>query len=157
MAPQHVGYIEDRWPTVRAGVENRKHPLEVAIQVNRRNCLAAELQEIVARVPPLMTRACGKDCGPPGWHYDLPFPDLGAECSGFHLAFLPLMEMHVERRARRQTSERSNFKGACTDWTSNTQNNRPNCLIIKGLTLNLCASRFGPVIFSNTEVIHRDV
>src|SRR6516165_10212576 len=101
MAPQHVGYIEDRWPTVRAGVENRKHPLKVAIQVNRRNCLAAELQEIVARVPPLMASASVKDCSPPGWHYDLLFPDLSAECSSFHLALLPLMEMHVKRRPAR--------------------------------------------------------
>src|SRR5215467_2031284 len=101
MAPQHVGYIEDRWPTVRAGVDNCKHPLEVAIQVNRRNCLAAKLQGIVARVPPVMTSASGKDRGPPGWHYDLLFSELGAECSGFHLALLPLMEMHVKRRAAR--------------------------------------------------------
>src|SRR5258706_11719351 len=99
MAPQHVGYIEDRWPTVRAGVEHRKHPLEEAIQVDRRNCLAAELQEIVARVPPFVTTAGGKNCGPPGWHYYLLFSDLGGECSGFHLALLPLMEMHVKRRA----------------------------------------------------------
>src|SRR5690242_10258351 len=101
MAPQHVGYIEDRWPTVRAGVENCKHSLEVAIQVNRRNCVSAELQEIVARVPPVMTGAGGKDCGLPGWHYYLLFSDLGAECSRFHLALLPLMEMHVERRTAR--------------------------------------------------------
>jgi len=65
MAPQHVGYIEDRWPTVRAGVDNRKHPLEVAIQVDRRNCLAAELQEIVARVPPFVTSAGAKTALPP--------------------------------------------------------------------------------------------
>src|SRR6478609_3973527 len=101
MAPQHVGYIEDRWPTVRAGVEHRKHPLEEAIQVDRRNCLAAELQEIVARVPPFVTSAGGKGCGPPGRHYYLLFSDLGAEGSGFHLALLPLMEMHVKRRAAR--------------------------------------------------------
>src|SRR6185369_570516 len=106
MAPQHVGYIEDRWPAVRAGVDNRKHSLEVAIQVDRRNCLAAELQEIVARVPPVMTSAGGKDCGPPGWHYYLLFSDLGAECSGFHLALLPLMEMHVKRRAARSWRQR---------------------------------------------------
>jgi hypothetical protein len=101
MAPQHVGYIEDRGPTVGAGVDNRKHPLEVAIQVNRRNCLAAELQGIVARVPPVMTSASGKDCRPPGWNYDLLFPDLDAECSGSHFALLPLMEMHVKRWAAR--------------------------------------------------------
>src|SRR5260221_10446124 len=99
MAPQHVGYIKDRWPAVRAGVDHRKHPLEVAIQVDRRNCLAAELQEVVARVPPFVTSAGGKDCGPPGRHYYLLFSDLGAECSGFHLALLPFMEMHVKRRA----------------------------------------------------------
>ena len=33
------------------------------------------------------------------------------------------------------------------------ENNRPNCLIIKALTLNLGASRFGPVIFSHSEII----
>src|SRR5690348_17012752 len=65
MAPQHVGYIEDRWPTVRAGVDHRKHPLEVAIQVDRRNCLVADLHEIVARVPAVMMSAGGKDYGPP--------------------------------------------------------------------------------------------
>jgi hypothetical protein len=27
------------------------------------------------------------------------------------------------------------FRGACTDWTSYAENNRPNCLIIKALTL----------------------
>src|SRR6476660_6726943 len=101
MAPQHVGDIEDRWPTVRAGVENRKHPLKVAIQVNRRNCLAVKLQEIVARVPPAMTTAGGKDRGLSGWHDNLLLSDLGAECSRLHLALLPLVEMHVRRRAAR--------------------------------------------------------
>ena len=101
MAPQHVGYIEDRWPTVRAGVHNRKHALEVAIQVNCRNCLAAELQGIVARVPPVMTSASGKDCGPPRLALRSSLSRLGAECSGFHLALLPLREMHVKRRATR--------------------------------------------------------
>src|SRR5258708_40150545 len=101
MAPQHVGYIENRWPTGRAGVDHRKPPLEVAIQVDRRNCLAAKLQEIVARVPPFVTSAGGKNCGPPGWHYYLLFSDLGAECSGFHLALLPLMEMDVKGRTAR--------------------------------------------------------
>ena len=37
MAPEHVREMEDRRPTVRAGVENSKHRLEVAIQVHRRN------------------------------------------------------------------------------------------------------------------------
>ena len=55
MAPEHVREIEDRWPTVRAGVENSKYRLEVAIQVHRRNYLAAKLQQIVARVPPAMS------------------------------------------------------------------------------------------------------
>jgi hypothetical protein len=99
MPPQHVRYIEDRWPTVRACVENCKHPLKEAVQVNRRNCVSAKLQEVVARVPPLMATAGGKNCGSPGWHYYLLFSDLGAECSGFHLALLSLMEMHVKRRA----------------------------------------------------------
>src|SRR6266404_3641168 len=99
MAPQHVGDIEDRWPAVWAGVENREYPLEETIQVNRRNCLAAEHQENVARVPPFMTRASGKDRGAPGGYHDLLFPDLGTERSSFHLPLLPLMEMHVNRRA----------------------------------------------------------
>jgi thioredoxin reductase len=38
------------------------------------------------------------------------------------------------------------------DWTSQAENNRPNCLIIKVLALKLGSNRFGPVIFSNTEV-----
>jgi hypothetical protein len=58
MAPEYVREMEDRWPTVRAGVENSKHRLEVAIQVHRRNYLAAKLQQIVARVPPAMRKAC---------------------------------------------------------------------------------------------------
>ena len=44
------------------------------------------------------------------------------------------------------------IKGACTDWTSYAENNRPNCLIIKALTLNIGPSRFGPVIFGKQEV-----
>jgi hypothetical protein len=59
MAPENVREMKDRGSTVRAGVENRKHRLEVAIQVYRRNYLAAELQQIVARVPPAMRKACG--------------------------------------------------------------------------------------------------
>ena len=55
MAPEHVREIEDRWPTVGAGVENGKHCLEVAIQVYRWNYVAAKLQQIVARVPPAMS------------------------------------------------------------------------------------------------------
>ena len=85
MAPQHVGYIEDRWPTVRAGVDHRKHPLEVAIQVDRRNCLAAELQEIVARVPPVMTSAGGKDCSPPAGTTIFSFPTWAPSVPDFTL------------------------------------------------------------------------
>src|SRR5690349_7719712 len=98
MTPQHVGDVEDRWPAVRAGVEDREHRLKVAIQVNRRNCLAAELQGLVACVPPLVRRASGKDGAPPGGHQDLLFPDLGTERSSSYRALLPLMEMHVKRR-----------------------------------------------------------
>jgi len=51
--------MKDRWPTVRAGVENGKHRLEMAIQVYGWNYLAAKLQQIVARVPPAVRKACG--------------------------------------------------------------------------------------------------
>ena len=44
MAPEHVREIEDRWPTVGAGVENGKHCLEIAIQVYHWNYVAAKLQ-----------------------------------------------------------------------------------------------------------------
>ena len=49
MPPQHVRYIEDRWPTVRAGVENCKHPLKEAIQrkFKRDNNLDYALEEIM--------------------------------------------------------------------------------------------------------------
>jgi hypothetical protein len=59
MAPEYVREIEDRWPTVRVGVENSKQRLEEAIQVHCGNCVAANLQQIVARVPPAMRNACG--------------------------------------------------------------------------------------------------
>jgi hypothetical protein len=61
MAPEHVREIEERWPAVGAGVENGKQCLEVAIQVYRWNYVAAKLQQVVARVPPVMTNACGQD------------------------------------------------------------------------------------------------
>ena len=60
MAPEHVREIEERWPAVGAGVENGKQCLKVAIQVYRWNYVAAKLQQIVARVPPVMTNACGQ-------------------------------------------------------------------------------------------------
>ena len=33
MAPEHMRDMEQSWPAVRAGMENGKHRLEVAIQV----------------------------------------------------------------------------------------------------------------------------
>jgi hypothetical protein len=59
MAPEYVREIENRWPAVGAGVENGKQCLEEAIQVYSRSYVAAKLQQIVARVPPMMTNACG--------------------------------------------------------------------------------------------------
>jgi hypothetical protein len=75
MSPEHVGEVEDWWPAVGAGVENGKHCLEEAIQVHGRNYVAAKLQQIIARVPPVMRNTCGKGRGSPGWHDDLLRPD----------------------------------------------------------------------------------
>src|ERR1043165_3518418 len=97
MAPKHVREMEDRWPTGRAGVENSKYRLQVAIQVHRGNYLTAKLQQIVARVPPAMSNACGKDCGSAGRHDDLLPPDESAGCSRFHVYLLVFMDMHVQR------------------------------------------------------------
>ena len=107
MAPEHVREIEDRWPTVGAGVENGKHCLEVAIQVYRWNYVAAKLQQIVARVPPAMRNACGQDCSAPSWHNDLFPSDLGAESSRFHNALFPFTKVHVQRRAVRFGRQRA--------------------------------------------------
>ena len=65
MAPEHVREIEDRWPPVGASVENGKQCLEEAIQVYSRNYVAAKLQQIVARVPPVMKNACRQDYSAP--------------------------------------------------------------------------------------------
>jgi hypothetical protein len=37
------------------------------------------------------------------------------------------------------------LKGACTDWTSYVEINRPNCLILMRFAKNKGANRFGPV------------
>jgi hypothetical protein len=101
MAREYVCEMEDRWPAARAGVENSKQRLEVAIQVHRGNHLAAKLQQIVAGVPPAMTNACGYDYGPPGWRDNFLRPDLSAECSRFHGNLLLFLEMHVQWRTVR--------------------------------------------------------
>ncbi len=93
--------IEDRWPGVGAGVKNGKKCLEVAIQVYSWNYLAAKLQQIVARVPPVMANACGQDYNAPGWHDDLFPSDSSAESSRFHNALLPFTHVHMQRRAVR--------------------------------------------------------
>jgi len=107
MPPQHVGQVKNRWPAGRAGVENRKHRLEEAIQVSRRNCPATQLQEIVACVPPGMNDSGRKDGGPSSLHKDLLFSKPGSECSRFHNAFFTLMEMHVGRRTTRFWRQRA--------------------------------------------------
>ena len=107
MAPKHVREIEDRWPAVGAGVENGKQCLEEAIQVYSWNCVAAKLQQIVARVPPVMTNACGQDDGAPSWHDDLFPSDSSTESPRFHNALLPFTNVHVQRRAVRFGRQRA--------------------------------------------------
>jgi hypothetical protein len=107
MAPEHVREIEERWPAIGAGVENGKQRLEEAIQVDRWNYVAAELQQVVARVPPVMTNACGQDYSAPGWHDDLFPSDSSAESSRFHNALLPFTNVHVQRRAVRFGRQRA--------------------------------------------------
>src|SRR5579871_4820664 len=101
MAPEHVREIEDRRPALGAGVENGKQCLEEAIQVYRWNYVAAKLQKIVARIPPVMTNACGQDDSAPSWHDDLVPADSSAESSRFHNALLPFPNVQVQRRAVR--------------------------------------------------------
>jgi hypothetical protein len=107
MPPQHVREIEDRWPAVGTGVENRKHCLEVAIQVYRWNYVAAKFQQIVACVPPAMRNACGQDGSAPGWHNDLFPSNLGAQSSRFHNALFPFTKVHVQRRTVRFGRQRA--------------------------------------------------
>jgi hypothetical protein len=107
MAPEHVREIEERWPAIGAGVENGKQRLEEAIQVDRWNYVAAELQQVVARVPPVMTNACGQDYSAPGWHDDLFPSDSSTESSRFHNALLPFTNVHVQRRAVRFGRQRA--------------------------------------------------
>lgn len=101
MAPKHVREIEERWPAVGAGVENGKQRLEEAIQVYRWNNVAAKFQQIIARVPPVMTNACGQDDSAPSRHDDLFPSDSSAESSRFYNALLPFTNVHVHRRAAR--------------------------------------------------------
>ena len=101
MAPQNVGEIKDRWPAIRAGVENREYTLEVAIQVHHRNYLAVKLQQIVARVPPAMSNACRQGYGSPAWHSDPLCAHYSTQCSRFYDPLLVFLSMHVQRRAVR--------------------------------------------------------
>jgi hypothetical protein len=107
MAPEHVREIEELWPAVGAGVENSKHCLEEAIQVYRWNYVAAKLQQIVARIPPVMTNPCGQDYSAPSWHDELFPSDSSAESSRFHNALLPFTNVHVQRRAVRFGRQRA--------------------------------------------------
>ena len=98
MTPEHMREVEDRWPTIRTRIQNSEHCLEEAIEVDRWNCMAAKLKQIVARVPPSMLNAFTQEHGSAGW-YDGFLPSyLSAECSRFYDALLVFMEMHVERR-----------------------------------------------------------
>ena len=98
MTPEHMREIEDRWPATRTGVENSEHCLEEAIQVHRWRCVAVELEQVVARVPPSVKKAFRQDYGSPGWHDEFLRPDLSAECSRFRDALFVFVEMHVQRR-----------------------------------------------------------
>src|SRR6266849_8995975 len=40
------------------------------------------------------------------------------------------------------------FKGACTDWTSYAEINRPNCLILERFAVKQGANRFGRLILA---------
>ncbi len=101
MAPEHVREVEDRRPAVRTGVENGKQRLEEAIQVYRWNDVAAKLQQIVARVPPVMKNAGGQNYSAPSWHDHL-FPShSSAESSRFNNALLPFTNVNMQRRAVR--------------------------------------------------------
>src|SRR5438876_8892864 len=44
------------------------------------------------------------------------------------------------------------FKGACTDWTSYVEINRPNCLILGRFAEKQGANRFGRLILTTREL-----
>jgi hypothetical protein len=44
------------------------------------------------------------------------------------------------------------FKGACTDWTSYAEINRPNCLILGRFAGKQGANRFGRLILANRKL-----
>jgi hypothetical protein len=44
------------------------------------------------------------------------------------------------------------FKGACTDWTSYAEINRPNCLILGRFAVKQGANRFGRLILANQKL-----
>jgi hypothetical protein len=99
MTPEHMCEIEDRWPTIRTRIQNSEHCLEVAIQVHGWNCMAAKLEQIVARVPPSMQNTFTEDYTSAGRYDDFLRSDLSAECSRFYDALFVFMEMHVQRRS----------------------------------------------------------
>src|SRR5580704_14755394 len=44
------------------------------------------------------------------------------------------------------------FEGACTDWTSYAEINRPNCLILGRFAVKQGANRFGRLILANQKL-----
>lgn len=105
MAPEHVRQIEERWLAIR-GIQYREHRLEKTIQVYG-NHVAAELQQIIARVPPSMKTACRQIYGSARWHNELFRPHLSTELACLHDAVLVFMEMYVQGRptcSRRQAA-----------------------------------------------------
>ena len=119
------GDIEDRWPTVRAGVDHRKHPLEVAIQVDRRSPLAAELAEDRRpRSTSYDDTAAAKTAVPPAGTYDLLFSDLGNRVRLSPCPPPASMEMHVKRRAARSWRQGPIEVQTIWPWASRTRLSR---------------------------------
>src|SRR6185312_13459930 len=98
MAPHHVSGVKDGWPTRRAGIENCEQGLQVAIQIACRDDLSAQLQQVIAGVPPMMDDPRGKHPGAASRDDDSLPADLSAQRPGLYNPLFTLIEMDVGRR-----------------------------------------------------------
>ena len=98
MSPEHVGEVEKRRPAGRARVDNRENRLKKAIEVTRRGRPPAELQQVLARIPPTVDDSRRKHGGLASVHHQHLVPTAGAKRARRYDPFLTLARVDMSRR-----------------------------------------------------------
>ena len=91
--------IEERWATLRTGVDDFEDRLQIAVQVDQGLGEALEDKRLIPSVPPAVRHAARKAELVTGLKFDLPTTDLRRERAREDPTSLILFEVDVERRS----------------------------------------------------------